>query len=133
MIRSFLISLLTLILADGIWLGVVVRSFYQRELGSLIRAEGMIWWSAGLVYLLMAVGIVFFVLPRITQNTSFGAIFLTGALFGLVLYGVYDFTNFAILKGYPLKFLVVDVLWGMFACGFTTLTVIVLSRHLKML
>jgi uncharacterized membrane protein len=36
----------------------------------------------------------------------------TGALFGLVVYGVYDLTNFATLAQYPLAVMFVDMAWG---------------------
>ena len=126
---SFLISVGTLIFADFVWLGVIIRPFYQRELGSLMREGSLIWWSAALVYLLMAIGITYFVLPRITTTSSMLAIFLTGALFGLVLYGVYDFTNFSFIKGYSWRFLVVDIVWGTFACGLATVVTYSLRRY----
>ena len=42
-----------------------------------------------------------------------------GALFGLIAYGIYDFTNLSTLRGYPLQLAVVDTLWGTFLCGMT--------------
>ena len=46
-----------------------------------------------------------------------------GALFGWILFGVYDFTNYSTLKNYPLIFAVVDTLWGGVA-GATTATIV---------
>ncbi len=69
-------------------------------------------WSAIFsVYVLLALGITYFVHPQLSQITLLGAT-LVGTLFGLVVYGVYDFTNLAILKGWGLKLAVVDVIWG---------------------
>ena len=35
-----------------------------------------------------------------------------GTLFGLVVYGVYDFTNYATLRQWPFVLTVADVAWG---------------------
>ena len=35
-----------------------------------------------------------------------------GALFGLVVYGVYDFTNYSTLRQCPLVLTLADVAWG---------------------
>ena len=34
---------------------------------------------------------------------------------GFVVYGIFDMTNMAILKNYPLLFAAVDMSWGTFA------------------
>ena len=36
------------------------------------------------------------------------------ALFGFVLYSVFDFTNLTFIKDYPLKFALVDIAWWSF-------------------
>jgi len=37
---------------------------------------------------------------------------LTGALFGLFCYAIYDLTNLATLRDWPLRLTLVDVAWG---------------------
>ena len=36
-----------------------------------------------------------------------------GALLGLVAYGTYTFTNYAMLDGWTISLVLVDVIWGM--------------------
>ena len=61
--------------------------------------------GAVVVYLLLAVGLyVFIVEPKKSLWHA--------ALFGLVIYGVYDFTSYAILKKYDLNVAIMDTLWG---------------------
>ena len=58
------------------------------------------WEGAVVVYLAIA-----FLVQR-TRN-------MTDAFFtGLAVYGIYDFTNYAILNNYQLEFAVADTLWG---------------------
>ena len=48
-----------------------MAKFYKAELGSLARRFGEamtpVWWATCLVYVLIPLGIVWFVLPRVFQ------------------------------------------------------------------
>ncbi len=104
------------ILLDFIWLGLLMPAFYRRELASLARlgSDGKmdpIWWAAGVVYVLIPVGIVAFVLRGAEAETAL-QLGLRGFLFGIVLYGVYEFTNHATLRDWPASLLVIDTRGG---------------------
>ncbi len=77
-----------------------------------------------LVWLLIALGITLFVLPK---ASSFGSAALWGAAFGFVLYGVYDLTNYALLKGWPLPVVIVDIAWGAFLCAAAAMALFMLK------
>ncbi len=104
---------------DMLWLGVIAKSWYRNSLGGLLRSNGANltpnWPAAFLVYLAIVMGVVMFVLPKAGNSLSVG--FCWGALFGAVTYGIYDFTNFSILAGWPLSITLLDFAWGMFLCG----------------
>ncbi|PIV90795.1 DUF2177 domain-containing protein [Candidatus Gracilibacteria bacterium CG17_big_fil_post_rev_8_21_14_2_50_48_13] len=108
---------------DMIWLGVIMAGFYNSELGALARRSGEAlaphWPSALLVYFLIPLGIVLYVVPKGAGDPLATA--LWGALFGLILYGVYDLTNYATLAGWPARLVVVDMLWGAVVCGIVAL------------
>jgi uncharacterized membrane protein len=55
-----------------------------------------------------------FALPRAAQASSAAAV---GALLGLVVFGVYDFTNNSTLRDWPLTLALVDTAWGAAASG----------------
>ena len=109
---------------DLLWLGVIMKDFYSNELGELARRQaGAIsprWPAAILVYLLIPAGIVIFVRPLLSADSSWAHAAAMGALFGLVVYGVYDLTNRAVLENYTLKLTVADILWGCVLCGLTS-------------
>ena len=46
---------------------------------------------------------------------------LNGSLFGIILYGVYDFTAAAVLKNWDIKLAIKDILWGGFVYFITSL------------
>lgn len=121
----------TLVL-DFIWLGFIAKQFYWKHLGHLLRqsdgAMSPVWSSAAAVYLLIPVGVALFVMP-LASGSPLRALGW-GALFGAVLYGVYDFTNHALLKDWPFVVVAVDVVWGAVLCGLTALVTYYIASRL---
>ena len=101
---------------DGVWLGLLMKNFYREQLAPIVRMGdgGMApnWPAAFVVYALLGTGIAFFVIPRAATVPAAAAY---GALFGLVVYGVYDFTNYSTLRQWPFVVTLSDVAWGTFA------------------
>jgi uncharacterized membrane protein len=98
---------------DGVWLGLLMKKFYRDQLAPIVRlADGGIapnWPAAFVVYVLLGTGIAIFVMPR-ASTVPLAAAY--GALFGLVVYGVYDFTNYSTLRQWPFALTLADVAWG---------------------
>jgi len=101
---------------DGVWLGLLMKNFYRQQLAPIVRlGEGGMapnWPAAFVVYALLGTGIAALVIPR-ASTVPMAAAF--GALFGLVVYGVYDFTNYSTLRQWPFVLTLADVAWGTFA------------------
>jgi uncharacterized membrane protein len=106
---------------DALWLGLIAKGFYGREFAELARKSGDSmaprWGAAALVYLLIPAGIVLFVSLRVTATSPLWQAFAWGAAFGVVLYGVYDLTNLAVIEKYSLRLTLVDIAWGAAICG----------------
>ena len=117
----FKITITTLFL-DFLWLGVFLKSFYVEQAAAVARLTGSgfdtIFWAAGFVYVLIPLGVGFF---AVSNSSSRAYAFFKGALFGFVLYGVYDFTNIALIKNWPLEMSLVDLLWGPILCGLSAM------------
>ena len=64
-------------------------------------------------YLLMVLGLIIFVNPNVT-DTKLQTSLLYGGMFGLVVYGVYDFTIAAVLTNWNISIAILDILWGIF-------------------
>jgi uncharacterized membrane protein len=115
-LKLYAIALPTFLVIDFIWLKFVARSFYQAQIGHLMRTD-VNWIAAGVFYLLFVVGIVVLaVWPALERGRLARAISL-GALLGLVAYAAYDLTNLAVLEGFPLMVAVVDMAWGAVLCA----------------
>lgn len=104
-------ALLVIGLLDGLWLGVIAREFYRSQMVA-VAAENFNMVPAVLFYFLYPLGVLFVALTPPAQGwpEALGR----SALLGLVAYGVYDLTNMATLKAWPLKLALVDVAWGTF-------------------
>lgn len=120
--------------ADLVWLGWVMKGFYDREIGELLRrsadALSPRWGAAILVYILIPAGIVLFVRPRVGDAGAWEALGW-GAAFGAILYGVYDLTNLAILEKWTLTVALADILWGSTLSAAATLTMRTVERWLQ--
>ncbi len=125
---------LTVVILDLLWLGMLMSRSYNNWLGGLARRapDGSLdpnWFAAALVYVCLGLAVVYFVWPAV-QASSMAMQFAWGAFFGVLVYGVYDLTNFATLRNWPATLVVVDMLWGGVVCGTTTLVVSALARRL---
>ena len=127
----FLVAFVSFGLLDSLWLGLLMGGFYRSQLAPIARMSGKklapLWGPALFVYILLAFGIVTFVLPRNYQEASI----VRGALFGLVIYGVYDLTNLSTLRAWPVILTVVDIAWGATASAISTWVVAVAHRLLR--
>jgi uncharacterized membrane protein len=123
--KAFLLALLQFIVFDLLWLGSVMKDFNMRQLADIGRFENgifqMNYAAAAVTYVLMALSIPFYVLPLLKPKDSPLKIFFSGALLGLIVYGVFDMTNLAILRNYPLAFIAPDMAWGAFVFGLVAL------------
>jgi len=130
--KLFAILVPFVLLVDLVWLGVIMKGFYAQEIGELMRRSGgglaPRWGAAVLVYLLIPAGIVIFVRPLLGPQTALWQAFAWGAAFGVVLYGVYDLTNLAVLEKWTLRVTLADIAWGAVLCGTCSLLVRLLDR-----
>ena len=123
------IGAIAFMVLDGVWLGLLMKNFYREQLAPIVRLAngGMApnWPAAFVVYMLLGTGIALFVSPRASTIWSAAAF---GALFGLVVYGVYDFTNYATLRQWPFALTLVDVAWGALATAAASTAVWIVGR-----
>ena len=93
-----------------------MSKFYKNELGMLARVSNgsltPVFWAAAIVYVLIPLGAVLFALPRVSQENPISTALLWGFIYGIVLYGVYDMTNYALVNKWSLKMSIVDIIWG---------------------
>ncbi|MGV8130517.1 MAG: DUF2177 family protein [Candidatus Pacearchaeota archaeon] len=117
-IISFLAVFISIVVLDLIFISTLILPIYQDSVSSTLKATPSIT-SSLLAWLLITLGIIYFVNPN-SKNKKQS--FKKGALFGLIVYGVYSLTNYAIIQNWTIKMAIIDIIWGMILCG--TLSVI---------
>ncbi len=115
-LKLYLLTVPVFFIIDLIWLGVVAKSFYQKNLKYILSPD--VNWTAALIfYLIYIAGILIFaVLPGVAKDSLRHAA-VWGALFGFFTYATYDLTNLALLKDWPIIIVFVDILWGVVLCS----------------
>ena len=98
--HSILKAAAMLVLVDLFWLltgGIYARKMTENIQGSPLQ---MRWIGVIPVYLFLAY--------MLLETTSYKQAFL----YGVSIYAVYDFTNYALFDRYDWKFAIADSLWG---------------------
>jgi len=123
LLKSYLIALPIFLAFDAVWLGVIAKRFYFGQMKDIARVAGEsfapLWGSAALVYVAIPLGIAMFVLPLAKGDWLHALGY--GVSYGAILYGTYDLTNLALLKGWGVTLTLVDIGWGMCICGMTSM------------
>lgn len=117
--KVFTTIFLVFVVLDVLWFGLLMGGVYKQYFAfakpQFTKLSGIITFIS--VYALMSIGILLFVLPQLTGDATFKDAFVWGALFGLIVYGVYEGTNYAFLPDWPAQLIVIDTLWGAFVCA----------------
>ncbi len=127
MIAKILLTAVIFLGIDAVWLGVLAKPFYDKQLAPFNRSLNLT--AAIGVYLLLIAGILLFVLPKAGSDPT--QALLWGAVFGLISYGVYDLTNMATLADWSWNLVIVDMLWGAFLCGVTSCLVVLIINFIS--
>ncbi len=129
-IIGYVLTTVVFLIIDLVWLGFIAKDLYRKYLGKFLSDE-VNWTAAIIFYLLYIVGIsIFAIYPAVNKDSVFQAILL-GGLFGFFAYATYDLTNLATLKGWPLKIVFIDIIWGVVLTASVSLAGFYIVKYLK--
>jgi len=122
---NFFIVLVVFLVLDLPMITFINKDMYKNLFdninnGEVVQSTNIII-GAIVAYLLLAYGLYIFAI----KNKSI----FNGALFGLVVYGVYNFTNLAVIAKYGLIQSVIDTVWGTILCSMITYIVLVYLNY----
>jgi len=127
-IKYYIIAFILFFIIDMLWLGVIAKDLYARQIGFLLTTD-IRWGAALLFYTLYLIGLVIFVILPASRQADWYYATLYGAAFGLICYATYDLTNLATVKNWPVLLTIYDMLWGSFISAVTaTLTLLIGTR-----
>lgn len=124
-ITNLIFIMIIFVFLDMIWFTVSVPSIYRPKFTEIQNDvfEPMNKIQGGFfAWLLLALGIQVFVLA-IAKNIKEAILY--GLLYGLIVYGVYNGTNYTTFTKYNLDIFLPDLLWGCFVCSLVS----VISFH----
>jgi len=96
----------------------MIALFMGKYFGSVVekiqrgRKMSVRIFPAILCFLLISFGIVYFVLDRIRDDHIVEDSFRYGGVFGAVVYGVFDLTNYSMFSDYTVSTVLIDMVWG---------------------
>jgi uncharacterized membrane protein len=100
-----LLSAIVMISLDFVYLSVM-KSYFMNQVknvqGSALKIN---YFGAAICYIFLIAGLNYFIIkPRKSVSDAF--------LLGLVIYGVYETTNYALFSNWSIVSVIIDTLWG---------------------
>ena len=119
-----LISAIIFISIDFIYLNLIKNYFYN-QIKLVQGTEPKInFLGAALCYLFLIIGINYFIIkPHKSVSEAF--------LLGIIIYGVYETTNYALLKNWSILTVFIDTLWGGILFASTSYLINLLRKMIK--
>ena len=119
--KQDLLSIFILLGLDLVWLKLFMGPQYRILTKKIQGSEMNVnYLSAGIAYIIMVIGLIFFITPNINKKSKFIDYIRYAFLFGIIIYGVYDFTCGAVFEKWDFKLAIIDVLWGGFVYFIST-------------
>lgn len=113
LIKTLILTGLVMLGLDAIYLRAI-RDMFEIQIAAVQRVALQIRpLGAVICYPLLIAGLYYFILR--TRRPISDAFFL-----GIVIYGVYESTTYALFKQWKLKTLIIDTLWGGILFALTT-------------
>ena len=108
-----LLSAIIFISLDFIYLQSI-KNYFQKQVQSVQGSAMQVnYLGAALCYVFLIAGINYFIIkPNRSVKDAF--------LLGLVIYGVYETTNYALFKNWSIITVIIDTLWGGILFALTT-------------
>ena len=111
--NKIVISTILLLVLDIIWIGGFMGGQYE---GMIKKIQGskmtLNMLYAVLTYILMIIGLQFFVISNVKEENLLMDSLQYGFLYGMILYGVYGLTAAAVIKDWDILVTVYDIIWG---------------------
>ncbi|GAA3869997.1 DUF2177 family protein [Celeribacter arenosi] len=113
---------------DAVFLRLVMRPIFESHLGDWLLDDFRVT-AAAIFYLFYVAGVLFFVsLPALQGDGTLASTLFKGALLGLMAYGTYEFTNYAVLDRWHPSMVAVDVAWGAILTGSSAVIGLAITR-----
>lgn len=121
MVKTILLAALIMLILDALYLNAIGNAYSQQVAKIQRTVMNVKIDGAAICYLFLIFGLYYFILKD--KKSVFDAFLL-----GIVIYGVYDATTYAIFKKWSPSLAALDTLWGGVLFALTTMLVYSLSE-----
>lgn len=110
---QYLFSAIVFVILDGMYLRFI-KGFFNKQIKAVQGTDMEVnIIGAAIAYVFLIFGLNYFIIRNRRSVKD-------AALFGLVIYAVYEFTNLALLKNWFITTTIIDTVWGAMLFGLTT-------------
>ncbi len=108
-VSLYALTVVIFLILDAIMSRLHMAPLFQRHIGGAML-DNIRMAPAVLFYLAYVAGLLYLVsVPALKGGTS---VLIPAAVLGFMAYGTYEFTSYALMKGWTLRMVVTDVTWG---------------------
>jgi uncharacterized membrane protein len=140
MLKEFIVPyIVILVLFLVIDLPVILylnKEMYQKQFNRInkgnIKSGSHTWISGAIAYLLLALGIYFFVVKQelVKEKQDYFKISTKGLVLGLIIYGIYNGTNKATINEWGTEESIKDTIWGTILSGLLSVSSVYILKKI---
>jgi uncharacterized membrane protein len=110
---QYLLAAIIFIVLDGMYLNFI-KGYFNKQIKSIQGSDIQPNFIAvGITYAFLIYGLNYFIIRKHKSIKD-------AALLGLVIYGVYEFTNLSLIKNWSVLTAIIDTTWGTLLFTLTT-------------
>ena len=110
---QYLLTAVIFVILDGIYLNLI-KGYFNKQIKSIQGSEIQINFIAvAITYILLIFGLNYFIIQKHKSIQD-------AAILGLIIYGVFEFTNLALFKNWSILTVILDTAWGTILFALTT-------------
>ena len=124
-LKTIIVSGLILLVVDALYLSIIGQDYgnmIKRIQGKDMKINLL---GGVLCYVVMTLGLNYFILSE--KNKKVKDLCLKAFILGLLVYGVYETTSYALLEKWDIKYVLIDTVWGGTLFALTTFFVLKLN------
>ena len=128
-IKSLIIILILFIIIDVPMIMIFNKNMYQKQFLRINNDKTISnpYIAAAIAYICLVIGLYYFIIKD-NLNKHLAQVAMNGALFGFVVYGIYNATNKATIVEFGIKESFVDTMWGTILCGLISVLTIYINK-----
>ena len=125
MLKEIIISGITILCIDYIYLSSIKDYFFKMMKKIQKKDVKVNYIGVILCYIFLLIGLNYFVL--LNKKLNYNEKLINSFILGLVIYGVYETTNYALINNWDIKLILIDTFWG----GLLLLLTTIITINLK--